>query len=154
MKPVVKKTIIIGSLIIGAVFAFSAQKYNDLKRVFEQLTMKPKNIRDLKVSLSNISFVTDLLFTNPTNEAFDVSGYIATLTRLNFFYNGKYVATAKPTITDVNIPAKNQLEINNIPVVIPAQSVLDNLQEIMSFDVNNLSVEAVIEVAGKEFYIK
>lgn len=154
MKPAVKNTLIVSGLLLGAVALFAYEKIERLKRVFENLIIRPKNFRELKVSLTNISFVVDLLITNPTNENFDVSGYVATLRRVNFFYNGNYVGTAKPQISEIDIPAKNQLQLNNIPVVLPAKAILQNIMEITAFDLNKLSVEAVVSIAGTEYYIK
>ena len=153
MKPALKNTLIISGLLIGAVALFAFEKVQKLKQVFEKLLIEPTNIRNLKISLNNISFVTDILLTNPTEESFDVSGYIATLTRLNFFYNGKYLGTAKPTLTEIDVPAKNQLIVKDIPVIISTGAVLQNFNDLTNFDMNNLSVEAVVLIAGKEYYI-
>ena len=48
---------------------------------------------------SSISFLTDVLLVNRSNEALSVQGYFANLKRLNFFYSGKYIGTAKPVVT-------------------------------------------------------
>lgn len=153
MKPAVKNTIIFGGLLLGAIALFALEKVEKLKRVFEKLLIEPKNIREVKLSLQTISFVTDILLTNPSEESFDVSGYVATLSRLNFFYKGKYLGTAKPTLTEINVPANNKLELKNIPVVLSTSSLLQNVSEIYAFSVDNLTVEAVITIAGKDYYI-
>lgn len=147
--------IIIGVVSLLALIAFYGyKKAMKLKDVFSKIDIKPTGFRNLKASLTDIRLDVDVVMINPTNEDFSVSGYIANLKRLNFFYKGKFLATAKPEMAQISIPANNQLKITNIPVVLSTQAVLENTMEFLSFNINNLSVEAVIEVAGSEIYIK
>ena len=150
-----KTKIIIGIVVILVLISFYGyKKAMKLKALFEKITISPTGFRNLKMSLSDIRLNVDVSMFNPTGDNFEVSGYIATLNRLNFFYNGKYLATAKPVLSEISIPANNELKISNIPVVLPTSSVLAYAMEFLTFDINKLSVEAVIEVAGTEIFIK
>jgi hypothetical protein len=147
--------IIIGIIaFLGLIAFYGYKKAMKLKALFEKITISPTGFRNLKASLTDIRLDVDVVFFNPTQDNFEVSGYIATLNRLNFFYNGKYLATAKPLLDEISIPANNQLKISNIPVVLPTTSVVSYAMEFLNFDFNKLSVEAVIEVAGTEIFIK
>lgn len=147
--------IIIGVIVFIALISFYGyRKAVKLKALFEKITISATGFRNLKVSLNDIRLNVDVEMFNPTGDNFEVSGYIATLSRLNFFYNGKYLATAKPQLSEISIPANNQLKISNIPVVLPTASVLAYATDFLTFDFNKLSVEAVIEVAGTEIFIK
>lgn len=154
MKPTVKKIVIGSAILIGALAFIGWRKVEKLKRIFEQLQIKPTSVRSLKISLTDIRFDVDILFSNPTNEVFDISGYVASLVRLNFFYSNNYIGTAKPVVTEITIPAQNQLLFKNIPVVLPTSAILNNLMALTAFDVNKLEVEAVIQIAGKEYFIR
>jgi len=150
-----KTKIIIGIIVILVLISFYGyKKAMKLKALFEKITISPTGFRNLKMSLSDIRLNVDVSMFNPTGDNFEVSGYIATLNRLNFFYNGKYLATAKPVLSEISIPANNELKISNVPVVLPTSSVLAYAMEFLTFDINKLSVEAVIEVAGTEIFIK
>lgn len=150
-----KTKIIIGIVVILVLISFYGyKKAMKLKALFEKITISPTGFRNLKMSLSDIRLNVDVSMFNPTGDNFEVSGYIATLNRLNFFYNGKYLATAKPLLSEISIPANNELKISNVPVVLPTSSVLAYAMEFLTFDINKLSVEAVIEVAGTEIFIK
>ncbi|CAM3968889.1 hypothetical protein FLCU109888_11575 [Flavobacterium cucumis] len=133
---------------------YGYRKAMRLKAIFEKITIAVSGFRNLKLTLTDIRLDVDVTMLNPSGENFEVSGYIATLKRMNFFYNGKYLATAKPVLSEISIPANNQLKIANIPVVLPTASVLAFTMDFMSFDIDKLTVEAVIEVAGTEIYIK
>lgn len=150
-----KTKVIIGIVVLIALITFYGyRKAMKLKALFEKITISASGFRNLKMSLTDIRFDIDVIMFNPSGDNFEVSGYIATLNRLNFFYNGKYLATAKPLLSEISIPANNQLKISNIPVVLPTASVLAFTMDFLSFDINKLTVEAVIEVAGTEIYIK
>lgn len=150
-----KTKIIIGIVVILVLISFYGyKKAMKLKALFEKITISPTGFRNLKMSLSDIRLNVDVSMFNPTGDNFEVSGYIATLNRLNFFYNGKYLATAKPVLSEISIPANNELKISNVPVVLPTSSILAYAMEFLIFDINKLSVEAVIEVAGTEIFIK
>lgn len=147
--------IIIGVvLFLVLISIYGYRKAKKLKAIFEQITISPTGFRNLKMSLTDIRLAVDVEMFNPTTDNFDVSGYIVTLNRLNFFYKGKYLATAKPSLSDVSIPANDRLKISNIPVVLPTSSVVAYAMEFLTFDMAKLSVEAVIEVAGTEIFIK
>jgi hypothetical protein len=149
------KKILIGSvlfLVLLSIYGYSKAK--KLKAIFEQITLSPVGFRNLKVSLKDIRFNIDVEMKNPTSDNFDVSGYIASLKRLNFFYKGGYLATAKPELNSISIPANNKVRISNIPVIVPTDSVLKYAVEFLNFDINKLDIEAVVDVAGSEFFIK
>lgn len=147
--------IIIGVVALLALIAlYGYKKAMKLKEVFAKIDIKPTGFRNLKASLTDIRLDVDVVMINPTNDDFSVSAHIANLKRLNFFYKGKFLATAKPEMTQISIPANNQLKITNIPVILSTQAVFENAMEFLSFNINKLSVEAVIEVAGSEIYIK
>lgn len=150
-----KTKVIIGIVVLIALITFYGyRKAMKLRALFEKITISASGFRNLKMSLTDIRFDIDVIMFNPSGDNFEVSGYIATLKRLNFFYNGKYLATAKPVLSEISIPANNQLKISNIPVVLPTASVVAFTMDFLSFDINKLTVEAVIEVAGTEIYIK
>lgn len=154
MKPIVKKVLIFTGISFAVLGVMTYAKIQKLKRVFEKLEIKPVNIKNLKLSFTSITFTTDVLFVNPTNEEFSVSGYIASLKRLNFFYSGKYIATVKPVIDEISIPANNQLLFKNLPVVLPTAQILGSIMELTAFDAAKLTIEAFVDVAGSEYSIK
>ncbi|CAM4178681.1 MULTISPECIES: hypothetical protein [Flavobacterium] len=154
MKPILKKAILISGVSFAIVGVLAYNKVQKLKRVFEKLEIKPVSVRNLKVSFTAITFTTDILFVNPTSEEFSVSGYVASLKRLNFFYSGKYIATIRPVINEIEIPANNKLLFKNLPVELPSGEILGSIMELTSFDINKLSIEAFIDVAGSEYSIK
>jgi hypothetical protein len=153
MKSIYKKLLFGVALTAVAVTAVGYNKLEQIKRIFEKLHIKPANIRNFKISWTALSFDLDLLIVNPTNETLNINGYLAELRRLNFFYMGQYIGTAKPVINEITIPAQNELLFKNIPVVLPTSTVLQNIASLTSLDVNKLSIEAVIVVSGKEYYI-
>lgn len=147
-------------IIIGVLFfvvlvsIYGYNKAMKLKSIFEKITISPTGFRNLSVALDKITFNVDVEMFNPSEDNFDVSGYVVKLERLNFFYNGKYLATAKPQLSEISIPANNRIRINNIPVVLPTASVVAYAYEFVNFNFNKLTVEAVIGVAGREITIK
>lgn len=153
MKTGTKIIIGVGAFLLLVTYLGYA-KAKKLQAIFDKILINVTGFRNLNASLTDIRFNVDIELTNPTGEDFSVNGYFVTLTRLNFFYKGKYLATAKPQIETVLVPANNKLKISNIPVVLPTASVVAYAMEFLTFDINNLSVEAVIEVAGSEILIK
>lgn len=154
MKSTTKKILFgagVGLVILGYM---AYAKIEKIKAIFDKIDIKPVAIRNLKISFSSISLVTDILLKNTSNEDLNIKGYLVSLKRLNFFYSGKYIGTAKPTLSEIEIPANNELLFKNIPVELPPSTILTNIVELSSFDTNKLTVEAVIDVANKEYYIK
>ncbi|EDO29292.1 predicted protein [Nematostella vectensis] len=69
-------------------------------------------------------------------------------------FAGKYIATIRPVINEIEIPANNKLLFKNLPVELPSGEILGSIMELTSFDINKLSIEAFIDVAGSEYSIK
>ncbi len=139
---------------VGLIGYFGYVKAMKLKAIFEKIEIKLAGIRSVKLSITDIRFTTDIRMINPTAEDFNVNGYIVVLKRFNFFYKGKYIATTKVSLSQIDIPSQNELVIKDIEVVMPTSTVLANLSDLTSFDTAYLTTEAVIEVAGNEIYIK
>ena len=143
---------IVGIVAVSSFYAYN--KFLKLQAIFEKIDIKISSIRNIKLSLKEIRFTTDIKMINPTQEDFNINGYVATLKRFNVFYLSKYVATTKLSLTALEIPRQNELVIKNIEVIVPTSSIFKNIQDFLSFSQDNVSVEAVIEVAGREIYIK
>jgi hypothetical protein len=153
MKPVVKKIIIGTTVLLGLAAYFAYTKFMQLKAIFDKIEISAVNARSFKFSLTDIRFLVDIKFLNPTADDFEVKGYVIELNRLNFFYNGTYLATAKSVFNEINVPRNNELIIQNIPVILPTANLVKNALLLSSFDKNKLTVEAVISAGGNEYLI-
>jgi hypothetical protein len=156
-----KTAIIIGLvLLIAAALAISIAKAKALVRIFQKITMEPNRVSNISISLNQINFNIDILMINPSPDAFEVNGMgIASLKEISVYYDGVFVAKSFPNISEIAIPAENQLVLPNIPVVInePLKLLASNLtlaySMIQNFDVNKLSTTGVIRVAGQDINI-
>lgn len=156
-----KSVIIIGIIIaIAVAFAISIAKAKALVRIFQQITIEPKGISGLKASLNRIEFGLDILLVNPSPEAFEVNGMgVAKLKEISVFYDGVFIAKTQINLTQISIPANNQLLIPKVPVTIdyPLQFLQANIalayEMVSNFNENKLSTTGIIQVAGQEISI-
>lgn len=133
---------------------FGYKKFVKLQSIFEKVTISIQGVKNFKIQNSMINFFTSVKFTNPTSEDLSVNGFVAKLVRLNFFYNQNFIATAYPDLSQLEVPANNVLILPNIPVSVPLTSLALNITDIANFNIDLLTTEAVIEVAGNEFIIQ
>jgi hypothetical protein len=149
------KKILIGAIAVLAIIAiYGYNKAQQMTAVFGKMTIKPNSLpKAIKINLDTISFAIDILLLNPSVDDFAVTGYIATLTKVKVFYKQKYLGQAAVNIDEISVPAKGQLVLHDIPVLLPLENILSNLTEFLNPNMNDLSFTGIIDVAGNEFEI-
>jgi hypothetical protein len=146
--------ITVAAFLIGAA-VIAANKAVKLKETFDKMTIKPVWISKIKITLTQLSFNLDIKITNPTGDDFALSGFsAAALKRVNIFYKGTYFGSAVANITEISIPNNNELIIRNLPVVVATQNILSNIMTIENISVNDLTIQAVVTVLGKDYIIE
>lgn len=147
-------------LIVAAALRIGYKKAQRLIAIFQKITIEPVAVGNFDASLNRIKFTIDLRLTNPSEEAFEVNGLgVGELKEVSVFYNGVFVAKSPVSITEIAIPAEDQLILKNIPVVInqPMLFLGTNpalvYEMILNFKQEKLSTTAVISVAGYEIEI-
>lgn len=133
---------------------FGVKKAKEMQILFSKLTIKPLNFRNFSGNLKTIKFYCDVVLKNPTDIDFEVNGYLIKLTQLNFYYDGKFLATSYQNITDISIPANNELLLKNILVEVNVINALQNANELYNFSYDKLTVEAIVNVAGYNITLK
>ena len=156
-----KKVLIVGGLVLVGYLIITAEKLMKMKAIFEQMTLKPFSLpRNIKFINRNnfgipttISFDIDVKMENPTGDDFAVSGQIATLKKINMFYDGNFLGIANTNIIEVSVPNHNELILHNINVEVAISNALNNVAELMNMDMNKITITGVIDVLGVNYDI-
>lgn len=139
-------------LALAAFYGFAKAKR--LMNVFEKITIKPVGFSNLDISLQRIRLNIDILFENPTNENFDVSGFgLVVLKSIDFYYDGVFIATAQIDLAQIDVAPNASLRVNDIPVIIPMTTAMQNLDLITNFNQNLISATAIVSIAGNQVVI-
>lgn len=149
-----KKIAIATVLFFGFLAFLGWRKVNNLKKHFEKLTIFPVAISSFKASLTEIRFKIDVRIVNPEPDAFDVSGVIASLKRLNVYWKNKFLAAGTLDLTSISIPAKDELIIHDVEIVLPLSNVLQTLSVLDTIDINDIALEAIVNAFGNDYSIK
>src|SRR5690606_13673390 len=141
-------------LAIGGLAWLGYRKVKSLKAVFDNMTIAPSGIRNLKLGIKEVSFLLDFTITNPASEAFSVSGAsIASLNRIMVYKDGNLIGMATVNMGAIEIPSNGELTIKNVPFKIATESALNLLLQ-DNIDINKLTILAVIDVLGNEYTIE
>lgn len=143
---------LVGILAVATYFGY--KKFQKLQDFFNNIGIQLLGVKDIKFTSHFVEFKANVKLVNNTNEDFSITGYFVKLKDLNFFYKGKYIGKAMPNLVEISVPKHNELIIQDIPANIPLNAIFTNLAEITTFNANNLTVEAVVTVAGKDYLIK
>ncbi len=170
MKPAVKKTLIYGGIaLVGGLALWSYVQYKKARRIFDGMLISVRNIRNVGTTGDWLNIMNgglklkldfDLLITNTTTESISLSVWFTKLTSVNFFYKGILIANIPVNVSEVNIPASNQVVFSNIHAEIPLNVLVNLVPEIvdfnnmeLNFDYNKVSITANIQFAGQNFLI-
>ena len=151
-----KKVLIASGIALAGMAFLGYQKVQNLKSVFDRMTIRPSGLSNIKViGLSTLRFDLSIKITNPTNEAFSVSGIsLATFKRIMVYRKGEYLGMATINLGEIEIPAGQTIEIKNVPFEAATINVLKNLLTIESLSIDQLTMVAVVEVLGTEYTIE
>lgn len=143
----------IGAILVGY------RKATNLKYAFSKMAIGqygvPKNIQ-IHAPLSPdgyISFTTDVVLKNNSDEDFNLSGNIvATLKRLAFIYEGTTIGIANVNITEISVPAYNEAIITGIPVQVSTKNLFSNISNVTAM-IDKFSIVGYVDVLGTEYMI-
>ncbi|MEM6685771.1 MAG: hypothetical protein AAF617_08300 [Bacteroidota bacterium] len=149
-----KKVVAITAVSLLCMGCYSIKKYQAAVVILKQLTVLPTNIKDVKVTFDKIRFTFDLQLTNHTQ--YDIgftTGSVIEITRIQLFtQDGVLLADINTDISAIELPAYGRYTIENIAVVIPTVTMLNELDMILSYITqNNLQYELTMKAFGKEF---
>lgn len=147
------KKFAIASLVTYAVY-YSYKKVKTTKKVFNKLKTKVNKIKNIAVNGKTLSFDLDVLIYNPTNDDLDVNGYTVSLDSIDIFFKNNYLGNAKTPLSEIEIPAHNQLLVKNIKVNVSLNNVLHNITDFFKIKINDFRVEAKIKALGNQYTIK
>lgn len=154
MKPVTKTILITAGIALLAGAAFAVKKVKMLQAVFDRMTIKPQNISGTKIGLMQLDFKLDIKITNPTPEAFSVSGAsLAILKSIRLYRKGKFLGKADLNLRELEIQPRSSYVLKHIPFSVTAAAVLENLMTIETLSPSELSIVAIVEVLGSEYEI-
>lgn len=149
------KTLIVSGIgVLVALAVIGYKKVADLQAIFDKMTIDPAGIRNIKLSWSTVSFNLDVKLTNTTSQAFTVTGIPATFRRMYISYRGTFLGAAEVHLDAINIPAFSSVILKDLPVVVDTKAIISQLGNLQNISTNDLTVAAVIAVAGKEFTIE
>ncbi|PKH51430.1 hypothetical protein CXF68_12385 [Tenacibaculum sp. Bg11-29] len=147
-----KKKLIIG-LIAGAGI-YAAVKYQKVKESLNELSIKISGISNLKASFTQIRFNLSFVIHNPTNTHIGINTYkLLSLKQIKFYNktNNAYLGTANVNFSNIQIPAKQTLEIKEVPTALPVKNILSNLALFKGNIEENLLIKLQFESLGKQF---
>ena len=135
---------------------YSYRKYKAAKEIISKLKVIPKKIKEVKLSLEQISFLLDVELQNDSQ--YDLGMTASSLLRLQQIDistpNGKRMASIDTNNIQIQIPAYGSTLISNIEVVIPTANLLGEIPTIAThIQQSALVYHLSINAFGKEFKI-
>lgn len=149
------KKILIGAIVlIGLIAIYGYNKAVAMKAVFDKIIIKPNSLpRNIKINLNTVEFIIDILLQNPSSDDFAVSGYVATLTKINVFYKNNFIGQSVVNIDEISVPAKDTLVLHDIQVVLQVDNLLSYAADFLQPNINDFSFTGVVSVLGNEYEI-
>ena len=150
------KNVLIGvGLFFGVMVAIGYRRAKQLQAVLEAMQIKVTKLSNFKPQFLELSFDLDITLTNPTGIDFSVSSKsVAVLKQIKVYRKGHYIGTATLNMVTIEIPAQSSIVIEKVPFRVATASVLKNLITIEGFSIDQLSIEATVDVLGYEYIIQ
>lgn len=143
------KIILATVLLLGGAGLYLKNKVAKLTDHFYKLVNSPAGFSGLDINLQRIKVNVDVKISNPTADDFYVSGLgVAKLSKLDFFYKNVYLATATLDKKELSIPANGFVIIPAVPIEANFDNVVSNLENFLTFNINDLSINSTITTIG------
>lgn len=152
-----KNIIVYGGLAAAGIYFFGRNKVQDIGSVINNLQVKVKAVKNLKLDFKQINFNLDIQLINPTQIPLSVSsGNVITLKQIDFFdKSGKLLAQSYPNISGIEIPSNNGIILTGVPTQILTENVgviFDGLLN-SALSAKSLQYRLHLESLGKTFTI-
>jgi len=153
-----KKLLIIAAIAAAGVGLYAHKKMNVYNDFVKYVTSKLGKIQGVKVNIltGEVNFLLDLIFTNPTNTAIDLSSGSLISLRKILVYNAANVliASAETNINGISIPANASTTISQIPFKTSIKQVGGELQNILVPNyVNTFTAKVEVTALGKTYIL-
>lgn len=154
-----KNVAIIAGLFIAGSALLAINKVKGLASIFDHMTIKPNSFpKQVKTTLTSITFNIDIRISNPTKEPFAVSGYIATLKRIDVFYKDNFIGSADLLLDEISVPANGHTILRDVRIAVAPAVLLQNIMTLAqqlttSMNLNDLKFIGVIDVLGTEYIV-
>ena len=149
-----KTILLLSAAAIGGSLFFLKSKLDQYLQVVKNLQFK---IKDVQVNIVDVQgeqiiFTADVELFNPTNISIEVPGEKIILRKMHFkSSSGKYLGTAVPNLSNLDMPANGTRLITNIPASAPFSAIGVSISELAGLAANpeNLNITTEVEVFGK-----
>ena len=154
MTPKAKKIITVVAIVMLGLSIYAYDKIKKLQAIFLAMTITPIGLpKKIDISTERLRFFIDIQIDNPTKNDLNVSGYIATLTKIKVYKKGQYIGVSTVNINEISIPHENKIVLHDVEINLPILSALEIALTINTFDINDYSFVAIVDVSGKEYEI-
>ncbi|MGB5941251.1 MAG: hypothetical protein WBG71_00050 [Leeuwenhoekiella sp.] len=151
-----KKLILYGGLAVAALSFFGKNKISGLGDAIGALQVKFKRFSNMNFK-SGIRFDADVVLLNPTPVDIGLGvGNMVTLSKIVFKdVHGRVLGTSFPNITAIEIPARNGVELEGIPVQLDGDNINNIIKSLFGKGLNpeSLKYDLVFTALGQEFTV-
>lgn len=157
------KKIAIISGVLAVTYFLLKDKAQKLTAHFSQVKIFPVGFKNLDGKWNDgkpfVTFNLDLNFINPTPQNFKADGVVITLKRLLFYdKNNVFLGQSDLNLSSLNIPAKANTIVRNVPITLDLQTTIVNAISIINnksgFSAEDIKIEAIISILGFEYKLK
>lgn len=156
MKPIIKKILLISTVIVGGFAYYGYKKLQQIKAIFAAMEIVPVGFSNFDFNLKSgkIRMNIDVkLINNSKDDLFVTGAGLAVLKRIVILYKGVYLGEGEVNINSIHIPAANALVIKNTPIEGSAMNLLSNAASLMNFSINDVTIIGTVEAMGKQYEI-
>lgn len=152
-----KNYLLFGGLALAGFTLFGKKKLTGISQVAQQLEVKVKGIKNLKVTFSAIHFNVSIELFNPTDQDLTVhTGKMLTLRSIRFYdQSGKFIGESFPNLNNIEIPAKSGINLTSIPTTINLKNIDAAFNSLVNNALNQqaMKYEMNFEAFGKNFIV-
>lgn len=142
-------------LLLGAAFLLKKGVNTTLstKQAYTDITVKPRNIKNISLSTRRIKFDTDLELQNNSEKTIRINqSLLSYIARVDFYLDNQYIGYATPEQQDIEITPYGYYIMRNITVEVPTNTAIELLQY-NSLNLEKVTVRTHINVAGQTIVI-
>jgi len=149
------KTLLIAAGIVAAgAIIYGIDYVNRMRAVFESMKIYISAITDVSIGFDKLTFKLSFTIHNPTSTGFYLTGAkVAKLKSIQVYRKGQYLGMAEVNIEELELLPNSYFTLTNVPFVIPTQNLLENILNATQFNVEDLTLVAVVNIAGTDYEI-
>ncbi len=150
------KLVIGGGIALGLIAILGFKKKSDFDTVVANMEILVDDVRNVRLKGLNTAMDVNIRVVNNSNTDFSIAtGGLVKITKIALVnQQGKIIGDSTMAMDNITLPSNDSIVLKNIPIEIPAMSMIQEFGNITNFNKSNYKLQVTVQALGQEYVLE